>query len=122
MISFIQSLFISLTVILIISLIIPTLSYILSEKNPDKDKSSVYECGFNPINNIGHPFSIKFFIVAILFLVFDLEVILIFPWTITIYFLSKTGNTVFLIFFIILALGLYYEWVNGGLDWDKWYN
>jgi NADH:ubiquinone oxidoreductase subunit 3 (subunit A) len=63
----------------VISLVIPLASFILSDKIPDKEKNSVYECGFSPIYKPGKPFSIRFFIIAILFLVFDLEVVLLFP-------------------------------------------
>ena len=62
-----------------ISIAIPFASFLLTEKVPDKEKSSVYECGFSPIYQPGKPFSVRFFIIAILFLVFDLEIVLLFP-------------------------------------------
>lgn len=63
----------------ILSLIICVASYLLSQKSPDKEKVSVYECGFDPFHSPGEPFSIRFFLVAILFLVFDLEISYLFP-------------------------------------------
>lgn len=63
----------------LISIAIPFASFLLTEKVPDKEKSSVYECGFSPIYQPGKPFSVRFFIIAILFLVFDLEIVLLFP-------------------------------------------
>ena len=67
------------SVAILLSVIIPLASFILTEKSPDKEKLSVYECGFSPIYQPGKPFSVRFFIIAILFLVFDLEIVLLFP-------------------------------------------
>ena len=63
----------------LLSIAIPFASFLLTEKVPDKEKSSVYECGFSPIYQPGKPFSVRFFVIAILFLVFDLEIVLLFP-------------------------------------------
>ena len=71
--------FIFLLVSIILSTTISIVSYILSEKSPDKEKVSVYECGFDPFHNPGEPFSIRFFLIAILFLIFDLEISYLFP-------------------------------------------
>lgn len=64
-----------------LSLVIGIASYLLSDKTPDKEKVSVYECGFDPFHSPGKPFSIRFFLIAILFLVFDLEISYLFPWS-----------------------------------------
>ena len=64
---------------ILVSIAIPFASFLLTEKLPDKEKSSVYECGFSPIYQPGKPFSVSFFIIALLFLVFDLEIVLLFP-------------------------------------------
>ena len=112
------SFLISLIVILILSSIIPLLSFLLTEKTPDKEKASVYECGFSPIYQPGKPFSIRFFIIAILFLVFDLEIVLLFPWSISLINISILGLLITLLFFIILGVGLTYEWTKGGLEWE----
>ena len=79
MILFFYSFLVFLSVAILLSLAIPSASFLLTEKIPDKEKSSVYECGFSPIHRPGKPFSVRFFVIAILFLVFDLEIVLLFP-------------------------------------------
>lgn len=102
----------------LISSVISVASFFLSEKVPDKEKVSVYECGFDPFHNPGEPFSIRFFLIAILFLVFDLEISYLFPWSITSSFISLKGQFCVIIFLLILTLGLIYEWIKGGLEWE----
>ena len=105
--------------ITLLTLILVILSFILTEKKPNKEKCFIFECGFNPISKIGIPFSIKFFIIAILFLVFDLEVVLLFPFFIILYSINSIYYYYsFLIFITILIVGLIFEWYNGGLEWD----
>ena len=102
-----------------ISLILLLLSLFLSSKNIDKEKLTIYECGFMMITKIGNPFSIKFFIIAILFLVFDLEIVLLLPWSVNIYtFGTISSHYIMLIFLLILIVSLAYEWFKGGLEWD----
>ena len=102
----------------IISIIISITSFVLSDKSPDKEKVSVYECGFDPFHNPGEPFSIRFFLIAILFLIFDLEISYLFPWSISTSFLNLRTQIIIYIFLIILTLGLIYEWIKGGLEWE----
>lgn len=73
------SLFVFLLISFLISIVISLVSFFLSQRDPDKEKVSVYECGFDPFHNPGEPFSIRFFLIAILFLVFDLEISYLFP-------------------------------------------
>lgn len=73
------SLFVFLSISFLISIVISLVSFFLSQRDPDKEKVSVYECGFDPFHNPGEPFSIRFFLIAILFLVFDLEISYLFP-------------------------------------------
>lgn len=101
-----------------LSIIIALASYILSDKSPDKEKVSVYECGFDPFHSPGKPFSIRFFLIAILFLVFDLEISYLFPWSCSSNMISLNGQYVIILFLIILTLGLVYEWLKGGLEWE----
>lgn len=110
--------FIFLLISITLSTIISIASYVLSEKSPDKEKVSVYECGFDPFHNPGEPFSIRFFLIAILFLVFDLEISYLFPWSNNTFMINKEGQILITIFIIILILGLIYEWIKGGLDWE----
>lgn len=111
-------LYICLIISILLSQIISFASIFLSEKNPYKEKVSSYECGFNPINIPGEPFSIRFFIVGILFLIFDLEISYLFPWSVCTNIINLEGQIIIIGFLIILTLGLIYEWVKGGLEWQ----
>lgn len=111
-------LFIFLIISIVLSAIISTASYFLGDKTPDKEKVSVYECGFDPFHNPGEPFSIRFFLIAILFLVFDLEISYLFPWSSASTSINLIGHFVIYVFVVVLALGLIYEWVKGGLEWE----
>lgn len=99
----------------ILTCIIIILSQVTSEKTINLEKLSAYECGFDPFGDARHTFSIKFYLVAILFIIFDLEIIFLFPWAITLTsyqaFYSMIG------FLIILTIGFIYEWKKGALDW-----
>lgn len=114
--------FLIILIIIILSFVITTIlliaSFLLSEKTPDKEKVSVYECGFDPFHSPGEPFSIRFFLIAILFLVFDLEISYLFPWSLTSNVISLEGHFIVVLFLVILTLGLVYEWVKGGLEWE----
>lgn len=103
---------------LIICLLIPFLSYNLSVKIPSKEKVSVYECGFDPFHKPGEPFSIRFFLIGILFLIFDLEITYLFPWSVSSNIIFIKGQTAVYLFLIILIIGLIYEWIRGGLEWE----
>ena len=97
-------------IIIFITLFLITLSYILTVKVPNKEKCFIFECGFNPISRLGVPFSIKFFIIAILFLVFDLEIILLFPFFLIIYSINIIYYYFFFLFFVfLLIVGLIFE-------------
>lgn len=84
----------------------------------DKEKISVYECGFNPFHTPGNPISIKFFMIGILFLIFDLEIALLFPWASYSTIIPFKGQIFMLVFIIALVAGLIYEWKKGGLEWE----
>nr|YP_009917930.1 NADH dehydrogenase subunit 3 [Stylocidaris reini]QLM01965.1 NADH dehydrogenase subunit 3 [Stylocidaris reini] len=112
------SLLIIISLIITISLVLAIAGQILPNRNSDNEKNSPYECGFDPLNSARLPFSFRFFLVAILFLLFDLEIALLFPLP-TAQTIANP-NTLLLttsIFMIILALGLAFEWLNGGLEW-----
>ena len=112
------SLFIFIIIAIILSSLIPTLSYILGIKKADLEKVSIYECGFDPFADSRQKFEIKFFLVAILFIIFDLEISFLFPWAILIYSLSLFAYWTMIIFLLILTIGLVYEWMKGGLEWE----
>ncbi len=112
------TIFVVLVISLVLSIIISGASYLLGDKSPDKEKVSVYECGFDPFHSPGEPFSIRFFLIAILFLVFDLEISYLFPWSSSSSIIDLKAQIVVYIFLIILTLGLIYEWLKGGLEWE----
>ena len=101
-----------------LSCLLPALSYILGVKNGDSEKLSVYECGFDPFGDSRQKFEVRFFLVAILFIIFDLEISFLFPWSIVIEHLDTFAYWTMYIFLFILTVGLVYEWNKGGLEWE----
>nr|WMV96695.1 NADH dehydrogenase subunit 3 [Calidris minutilla]WMV96696.1 NADH dehydrogenase subunit 3 [Calidris minutilla]WMV96719.1 NADH dehydrogenase subunit 3 [Calidris minutilla]WMV96722.1 NADH dehydrogenase subunit 3 [Calidris minutilla]WMV96723.1 NADH dehydrogenase subunit 3 [Calidris minutilla] len=109
-----------LTLSLALSIILTTLNFWLAQMNPDSEKLSPYECGFDPLGSARLPFSIRFFLVAILFLLFDLEIALLLPlpWATQLAFPTMTLTWTSTII-ALLTLGLIYEWAQGGLEWAE---
>nr|YP_010988047.1 NADH dehydrogenase subunit 3 [Hypsipetes amaurotis]ABD63965.1 NADH dehydrogenase subunit 3 [Hypsipetes amaurotis]ACY72140.1 NADH dehydrogenase subunit 3 [Hypsipetes amaurotis batanensis]ACY72141.1 NADH dehydrogenase subunit 3 [Hypsipetes amaurotis batanensis]WON66580.1 NADH dehydrogenase subunit 3 [Hypsipetes amaurotis] len=109
-----------LTTSLILSIALTTLNFWLAQMTPDSEKLSPYECGFDPLGSARLPFSIRFFLVAILFLLFDLEIALLLPlpWAIQLH-TPTTTLTWASALILILTLGLVYEWAQGGLEWAE---
>ena len=93
-------------------------SFILAKSNPDNEKLSAYECGFEPFENARVKFDIRFYLVAILFIIFDLEVAFLFPWAITLGKIGVFGYVSMMIFLTVLTVGFVYEWKKGALEWD----
>ena len=110
--------FLFLFLSLSISSLIFTLSYIFIPQQINYQKLNSYECGFSPFEDSRIPFSIKFYLIAILFLIFDLEVTLLFPWALVINQIHIIGFYYILIFLVILTLGFIYEWYKGALEWE----
>lgn len=102
----------------LIAIIIFLLSYILSSQNLDQEKISAYECGFNPFDDARVTFDIRFYLVAILFLIFDLEISFLFPWSITLFNIKMYGFVSMILFLLILTIGFVYEWFKGALEWE----
>ena len=94
------------------------LNYILSPKKPDPEKLSAYECGFDPFDDSRMEFDVRFYLVAILFIIFDLEIAFLFPWAITLGKIGIVGFVSMMIFLSILTIGFIYEWKKGALDWE----
>ena len=94
------------------------LNFLLSPKNPDPEKLSAYECGFEAINDSRMEFDVRFYLVAILFIIFDLEIAFLFPWAITLSNIGTLGFWSMMIFLFVLTVGFIYEWKKGALDWD----
>lgn len=102
----------------ILSCIILMLSYFLVVQNPESEKLSTYECGFEPYEDARLQFDVKFYLIAILFLVFDIETIYIYPWCISISQLNIVGFWSMIDFIFELGIGLFYVWKLGALSWD----
>lgn len=102
----------------ILSLIIVGLSYLLSIQNPEVEKLSTYECGFEPYEDARNVFDVKFYLVAILFIVFDVETMFLFPWTVSLSNLNILGFWSMIDFLIELGVGFIYIWFIGALDWS----
>ncbi len=94
------------------------LNFVFSPKKPDPEKLSPYECGFEPFNDSRMEFDIRFYLVAILFIIFDLEIAFLFPWAITLGKIGIFGFISMMIFLSILTIGFIYEWKKGALDWE----
>jgi NADH-quinone oxidoreductase subunit A len=92
--------------------------FIVAYKNPDPEKLSAYECGFNAFDDARMKFDVRFYLVAILFIIFDLEVAFLFPWAITFGELGLFGFWSMMIFLAVLTIGFIYEWRKGALEWD----
>lgn len=103
---------------LVISIVLPLISYIIGIKKGDSEKLSVYECGFDPFGDSRQKFEVRFFLVAILFIIFDLEISFLFPWSLVLDNLSLLGYWTMYMFLLILTIGLVYEWNKGGLEWE----
>nr|AEX68585.1 NADH dehydrogenase subunit 3 [Eremias argus] len=109
-----------LTISSLLSVLLMTISFWLPQLLPDAEKLSPYECGFDPLGSARLPLSIRFFLIAILFLLFDLEIALLLPtpWAINLSHPSMTISWTTVII-ALLAIGLIYEWMQGGLDWAE---
>ena len=107
-----------LVIALILSMGFVILNFAFSPKNPDPEKLSAYECGFEPFNDSRMEFDIRFYLVAILFIIFDLEIAFLFPWAITLGNIGLFGFFSMMLFLFILTIGFIYEWKKGALDWE----
>ncbi|MCA4773825.1 NADH-quinone oxidoreductase subunit A [Wolbachia endosymbiont of Mansonella perstans] len=103
---------------IIVSLALGILPMFLAVSNPDSEKLSTYECGSNPVSRARKNFDIKFYLVSILFIIFDLEIAFLFPWAVSLSKISYCGFWSMMIFLAILAIGFIYEWCKGALEWE----
>ena len=94
------------------------LNFLLSPKKPDSEKLSAYECGFEAFGDSRMEFDVRFYLVAILFIIFDLEIAFLFPWAITLNNTGLFGFWSMMVFLLILTVGFIYEWKKGALDWE----
>ena len=93
-------------------------NFLFSPKNPDPEKLSAYECGFEAFGDSRMEFDVRFYLVAILFIIFDLEIAFLFPWAVSFGNIGSLGFWSMMIFLFILTIGFVYEWKKGALDWD----
>ena len=93
-------------------------SLIVAQQRPDPEKLSAYECGFEPFEDARIKFDVRFYLVAILFIIFDLEVAFLFPWAVTLGEIGVYGFWSMFIFLSILTVGFVYEWRKGALEWE----
>lgn len=107
-----------LGVALLITLALMIAPFIVAVNNPDPEKLSAYECGFNAFDDARMKFDVRFYLVAILFIIFDLEIAFLFPWAVAFDEIGVFGFWSMMIFLGILTVGFIYEWRKGGLEWD----
>jgi NADH-quinone oxidoreductase subunit A len=99
----------------VVLLIVP---FIVAYRQPDAEKLSAYECGFNAFDDARMKFDVRFYLVAILFIIFDLEVSFLFPWAVAFGSLGPFGFWSMMLFLGVLTVGFIYEWRKGALEWD----
>jgi NADH-quinone oxidoreductase subunit A len=92
--------------------------FLVAYRSPDPEKLSAYECGFNPFDDARMKFDVRFYLVAILFIIFDLEVAFLFPWAVSFGAIGWAGYGSMMLFLAVLTIGFIYEWKKGALDWD----
>ena len=112
------SIILFLVIALWLSMAFVAINYLASPKKPDPEKLSAYECGFEPFNDSRMEFDVRFYLVAILFIIFDLEIAFLFPWAISLGKIGLFGFVSMMIFLFILTVGFIYEWKKGALDWE----
>ena len=94
------------------------LGYLMGPNRPDAAKNSPYECGFEAFEDARMKFDVRYYLVAILFILFDLEIAFLFPWAVSLKEIGLTGFVAMMIFLAILVVGFVYEWKKGALDWE----
>jgi NADH-quinone oxidoreductase subunit A len=94
------------------------LSFLLAKQKPDAEKLSPYECGFDPFSDARHKFDVRFYLVSILFIIFDLEIAFLFPWAVSLGAIGLFGFWSMMVFLGVLTVGFIYEWRKGALEWE----
>ena len=112
------SIIIFLFIALLISIGFILINFISSPSNPDPEKLSAYECGFDAFDDSRMEFDVRFYLVAILFIIFDLEIAFLYPWAITLGEIGVFGFWSMMIFLAVLTIGFIYEWKKGALEWE----
>src|SRR6476469_5220797 len=107
-----------IAVALVIGLALLVVPFLVAYKAPDPEKLSAYECGFNAFDDARMKFDVRFYLVAILFIIFDLEVSFMFPWAVVFRQIGLFGFWSMMVFLGVLTIGFIYEWKKGALEWD----
>jgi len=108
--------FMGLAAVLGLALVVAAL--VIAPQKPDVEKLSAYECGFNAFDDARMKFDVRFYLVAILFIIFDLEVAFLFPWAVTLGQIGLVGFWSMMVFLGVLTVGFIYEWKKGALEWE----
>ncbi|MBO9464454.1 NAD(P)H-quinone oxidoreductase subunit 3 [Pelagimonas phthalicica] len=101
-----------------IGLVFLLAAILIAVRNPDPEKVSAYECGFNAFDDARMKFDVRFYLVAILFIIFDLEIAFLFPWAVAFKDVSMVGFWSMMVFLAVLTIGFAYEWKKGALEWE----
>ena len=112
------TLLVFLVIAILLTIVIIGASYFLVKQNPDPEKLSAYECGFEPYEDARHTFDIRFCVIAILFIVFDIEIMFLIPWCVSLSKLDLLGFWSMVDFLFELGVGFFYVWYVRALDWD----
>jgi NADH-quinone oxidoreductase subunit A len=107
-----------LAIAVALALIIVVASLLVAPQRPDREKLSSYECGFEPFEDARGRFDVRFYLVAILFIIFDLEVAFLFPWAVSLGNIGLFGFWSMIVFLTVLTIGFVYEWRKGALEWE----
>jgi len=101
-----------------LAVVIVVASFLIARQRPDSEKLSPYECGFEPFADARSQFDVRYYLVAILFIIFDLEVAFLFPWAISLGAIGLFGFWSMIVFLFVLTVGFIYEWKKGALEWE----
>ena len=107
-----------LAIAVAIAFVVIVIPYLVALRRPDAEKLSSYECGFDPFSDARGKFDVRFYLVSILFIIFDLEIAFLFPWAVSLNGIGLLGFWSMMAFLVVLTVGFAYEWRKGALEWE----
>ena len=107
-----------LVVVAVIGSVVIAIGFVLGPRRPDSEKLSPYECGFEAFEDTRIKFDVRYYLVAILFIIFDLEIAFLFPWAVVLDKIGMVGFVAMVVFLAVLVVGFIYEWKKGALEWE----
>jgi NADH-quinone oxidoreductase subunit A len=107
-----------LAIAILIAVVLPILSWLIARQNPDSEKLSAYECGFDAFDDARHRFDVRFYLVAILFIIIDLDLAFLYPYAVANDYLGLFGFWSLIVFLAVFLIGFIYEWRMGALEWE----